>query len=166
MKLVLPRLSNKDLFYKLMRLHLPPEEFRLAAFILNHRNEETGLCFPSLRTLQKYMGLNLYPAPMTISRLISKLKKKKILETIVKMDPVKLTRASTQFCFLYDIRKLESIVSHPDYPGDPTTKDDILTLLETKIVSNISLCKLAESPQSKPQKKEKRYSLKLAAERV
>jgi hypothetical protein len=161
-----PRLSNRTLSFELMLLQLPPEEFRLAIFILNYRNEESGLCIPSLRTLQKHMGVNLYPTPMSISRLIGKLKKKKILETIIKLDPVKLTKASTQFCFLYDIKRLEKIVCHPDYPGNDNTKDDILTLLETKIVSNISLCKSPVSSQQPSQMKKKRYSLKLAAERV
>lgn len=109
------KLSNWRLFRHIMEHPaLKMEERWLAVAIMYHRNEETCRCDPTQRCLSRETGL----PQQQISRIVKRLKKKEILETVRLPNHVEPLKSGMQYYFRFDMVKCCEVGSSQKFSGD------------------------------------------------
>lgn len=120
------KLSNWKVLQTLLngKTNLSDREFRLAVTILSHRNESTLDCSPS----QKRLSSITHIPQQSISYTVAKLKKKGVLQTIRKANPLTHPfKQVNQYFFMLDLQDAIKISLNPNFKGCP---DDVLLVTE------------------------------------
>lgn len=106
--------SNARLFNHIRDLNLKPSERSLALLIASYRNEETLDCLPLQTNLSRLTGLE----QQHISKLISSLRKKKVLASISIPYDNSFKRFRNFYAFSYDWDDATSLALQDNFQGN------------------------------------------------
>ena len=106
-------LSSAKLFNHIRELPLTRNERDTALYIASFRNEETFLCNPTQEELASLLGLK----QQHVSKIISRLRKKKILQSVGVETSNEMRKFRNHYGFYFDWEEVEHCAMLPGFKG-------------------------------------------------